>query len=131
MGATYRPSAKQPAPRGDKVAPTKGRSRDWWAPVLQFLQVRFKVGFAWEMHVRTGRDPRICKKWKTGKHAPDGEALAALINSDVGDEVIRILTKDNRQAWARALRRTHEIAKLRSVQAETQRRLEALERGIE
>ncbi|BAR61769.1 hypothetical protein NK6_8620 [Bradyrhizobium diazoefficiens] len=57
--------------------------------------------------------------------------MIALINSDVGDDVIRILTRNNTQAWAKALRRTHEIAKLRSLQADTERRLAALERGLE
>lgn len=124
-------AAISPTPAGGEVPTRKGRSSPAWQPVLQFLQRRFKVGFAWELHIRTGRHPDVCKSWKSGKHAPDAEALIALINSDVGDEIIRILTRSNTQAWAKALRRTHEIAKLRNLQADTERRLAALERGVE
>ncbi|WP_461332016.1 DUF1833 family protein [Bradyrhizobium embrapense] len=40
------------------------------------------------MHVRTGRSERDCYRWKTGKAAPDFEAVDRLINSDIGDLVL-------------------------------------------
>lgn len=131
MGLNAKRKAAIPANLpGGEVAPKKGRSSPSWQPVLQFLLKRFKVGFAWELHVRTGRHPDVCKSWKTGRHAPDSEALIALLNSDVGDEIIRILTRNNNQPWAKALRRTHEIAKTRADIEAAQRRLADLERGL-
>ncbi|MGY3527720.1 hypothetical protein [Bradyrhizobium sp. USDA 4452] len=115
----------------DKVVSRSRRSRQAWLRLLPVLEKRFRSDFAWEMHIRTGRSERDCYRWKTGKAAPDFEAVDRLINSDIGDLVLLTMTSGNNQAWARALRRTHEISKLRSLQADTQRRLEALERGIE
>src|SRR5262249_10090576 len=131
MTQGYRRSTKGPHFGPDKVIGKKRQDCQWWLPVLQELQIRFKRDFAGELAYRAGRDPRVCQKWKTGKHAPDGGALHALINSDVGDIVIMALTRGNSKPWAKALRRTYEISKLRNLQAETQRRLEALERGID
>jgi len=131
MGQRYRGSAKVPHSGTAKVVGKSRQDCRWWLPVLQKLQVRFKRDFAGEMAWRAGRHPRVCEKWKTGRHAPDGGALHALINSDVGDMVILALTQGNAQPWAKALRRTHEISNLRKLQSETTQRLEALERGID
>jgi hypothetical protein len=120
-----------PAREGGEVAPKRGRSSISWLPVLQFLQKRFRVGFVWELHIRTGRHPDVCKSWKSGKHAPDVEAFIALINSDVGDEILRILTRNNQCAWAEAFRLYHEVAKARGLLADAERRLAALKQGRE
>jgi len=129
-GSGLRQANETRKPATDKVSSKSRRDCQWFAPVLRELQSIFKTQFARELNIRTGRDPRVIQKWKTGRHAPDGEALNSLINSDIGDRVLLALTRSNAQAWAQALRRTHEIAQLRRVQAETQSRLEALERGL-
>jgi hypothetical protein len=130
MAAAYGKPTKRAKPSTGKVVSNPRQDCLWFAPVLDVLMKKFKTGFASEMRLRTGRDESVIQRWKTGKHAPDGFALNALINSDVGDLVIRAMTRSNNQPWAKALRRTHEISQLRTLQAETQHRLEALERGL-
>lgn len=110
-----------------------GKSRSdarWFEPVLRELRAMFPTKLAQELALRANRSERICEKWIARHGAPDGAALNALVNSDVGDRVLLALTRSNTQPWARALRRTHEIAQLRRQQAETASRLEVLERGL-
>ncbi|MGX1353500.1 hypothetical protein AB7M49_007121 [Bradyrhizobium elkanii] len=130
MTRSVKPARGQSNPATDKVVSRSRRSRQSWLRVLDVLQKRFKVDFVWEMHVRTGRSERDCYRWKTGKAAPDFEALDRLINSDVGDLVLLTMTRGSTQPWAVAMRRTYEIAKARVDMEAAQRRLAALERGI-
>ncbi len=130
MATAYGRPSKSAKPAIGKVASKTRQDCLWFAPVLEVLMKRWKTGFALEMRLRTGRDASVIQRWKTGRHAPDGYALNALINSDVGDLVIDAMTRSNTQPWAKALRRTREIAQLGQTQAETQSRLEALERGL-
>lgn len=126
------PYAGKPASAPGKVAGRGRQSCRQWLPVLRELEAIFKTKFAWHLHCITGRDVRVCERWKTGKHAPDFAALHALLNDPVvGERVFRALTRDNPPAWARELHRSSEIAQLRNLQEETQRRLEALEKGLD
>ncbi|WP_128089573.1 hypothetical protein [Bradyrhizobium viridifuturi] len=130
MTRSVKPAREQSNPVSDKVVSRSRRNRQSWSRLLEVLQKRFKADFVWEMHVRTGRSERDCYRWKTGKAAPDFEALDRLINSDIGDLVLLTMTRGSDQPWAVAMRRTYEIAKARGDIEAAQRRLAALERGI-
>lgn len=101
----------------------------WFFPVLVELKRTFPRKFAEQVAAIAGRSERICDVWKTGRGVPDGEALAALLNSDIGDRLLLALTKGSLHAWRKRLNRQIEISQLRDQQRETARRLEALERG--
>jgi hypothetical protein len=110
-----------------------GRSRPfdrWFDPVIDDLSLIFPHKLALELAVRARRPQRVCELWLAGRASPNGEALAALICSDVGDRVLLALTAGCPHPWAENARAVHEISKLRKQQAEAARRLEALERGI-
>jgi hypothetical protein len=94
------------------------------------LQKLFPRDSAAEIAHRSGRSVKVVERWLARKGAPDGQALAALLRSDVGDAVHAALIASVRSPWADNLRAVREIAKLRQQQADAARRLEALERGI-
>lgn len=109
-----------------------GRSRcrhRWFFPVIDELSLIFRRNCAAEISYRAGRSIRICEVWLSKKSAPDGAALAALLNSDIGDRLWLALTRSSPHPWRRKLNRQIEISRLRDQQRETQARLEALERG--
>jgi hypothetical protein len=106
------------------------RSHLWFAPVIADLRGIFPKKLAQNLASRAGRHTRICEFWIAGTGAPDGEALARLICSDIGDRVLDALTADCKHPWAENVRRTHEVARLRKQAAETARRLAALEEGL-
>lgn len=124
------PRAKLSKPPTDKKI---GRTRSfdrWFDPVIDELSLIFPHKLALELAVRARRPKRVCELWMQGRSAPNGEALAALICSDVGDRVLLSLTARCPHPWAENNRAVHEISKLRKQQAEADRRLKALEQGI-
>lgn len=124
---TYR-SGKEPAK--SSAGKVGGKSRHacrWFAPVLAELKLIFPQKLAAELHVITNRHPRVCEKWISGAVVPDGEAMAALQNSRVGDRVFLALTKGCAEPWRKKLNRQIEISQLRDMQRETAARLAALE----
>lgn len=117
-----------------KAAPAKvsGKSRSdhrWFFPILAELHKIFPEKFPENVALLANRHTRICETWKGKKGAPDGEALARLLNSDHGDRLWLALTKGSAHAWRKNLNKQIEISQLRDQQRETARRLEALERG--
>jgi hypothetical protein len=94
------------------------------------LQSLFPRDTAAEIAHRAGRSISVAERWISKRCAPDGQALAALLRSDVGDVVHAALIASVKSPWADNLRAVREIAKLRQQQADAARRLEALERGI-
>lgn len=107
------------------------RSGDrWFDAVIDELTLIFPRKLAFELAMRAGRPKRVVELWLEGRAAPNGEALAALIRSDIGDRVLLALTAGCNHPWADNVRATHEIARLRKQQAESARRLAELERGI-
>jgi hypothetical protein len=102
----------------------------WFDAVIDELTPIFPRKLAFELAMRAGRPKRVVELWLEGRAAPNGEALASLIRSDVGDRVLLALTAGCSHPWADNVRATHEIARLRKQQAESARRLAELERGI-
>jgi hypothetical protein len=102
----------------------------WFLPILLELQNLFPRDTAAEIAHRAGRSISVAERWIGKRCAPDGQALAALLRSDVGDAVHAALIASVKSPWADNLRAVREIAKLRQQQADAARRLEALERGI-
>jgi hypothetical protein len=106
-------------PRSAKLVTDQvlGKSRSdvrWFAPVLQALKPRF-VGkkLPFELAARANRSDRICEKWIGGHGAPDGPALARLLNSDVGDIVWKALTQGCVEPWAAKMRKQMLASQLR------------------
>lgn len=109
-----------------------GRDRSdhrWFYPVLLDLQKIFPRKLAPNIAVLANRSERVCEVWISKKGAPDGEALAALLNSRFGDRLWQALTRGSTEPWRKKLNRQIEISQLREQQRETILRLEALERG--
>jgi hypothetical protein len=125
-------SAKRAAPAKLSTEQVIGVSRSdhrWFLPVLAEIKLIFPRKLAAELAAISNRSERICQVWISRRGAPDGEALAALINSRLGDRVLLALTGACPHQWRRKLNRQIEISRLRDQQRETQLRLEALERG--
>ena len=83
---------------------------------------------ALELALRSGASPRSAETWLAGKGAPNAEALAALLRSDLGLIVLEAIMAGAAPPWWGALRRQIAISRLRRAQVEHQRALEALER---
>jgi hypothetical protein len=126
---TYR-NGKEPAKkRGEENLGKSRRNHRWFAPVLVELRKVFPRKLAQELALLTNRADRVCEDWiaTPPRGAPDGEALAALQNSRVGDVVWQALTKGSSEVWRKKLNRQIEISQLRDMQRETAARLAALE----
>ena len=130
MAGTYRNGAKPAKSRADEKIGRSRRSHQWFAPVIDELALIFPKKLAFNLASRAGRHVRQAEFWIAGTTATDGEALARLICSDVGDKVQDALTRDCQQPWAEDARRTRELARLRKQQSDTARRLRALEEGL-
>jgi hypothetical protein len=117
-----------------KAAPAEisGKSRRdhrWFAPVLAELRAIFPRKLAQELALVANRSERVCEDWIARRGAPDGEALAALLNSRVGDRLFLALTRSAIHPWRRDLNRQIKMSTLRAQQRATALELEALERG--
>lgn len=130
MSRTMAPRAKLSKKPTDDLFGKDRRHVRWFEPVLAELAEIFPTKLAQELALRAGRSQRVCEFWISGRSAPDGGAMAALLNSDIGDRVHLALTADCKHAWADNNRAVHEISKLRKQQADAERRLKALEQGI-
>jgi hypothetical protein len=93
------------------------------------LRLIYRHNLPVEISARSGRSVRVVERWLSGQGAPDSEALAALLNSDIGDRLWLALTRSSPHPWRKRLSRQIEISELRDQQRDTARRLEALERG--
>lgn len=102
----------------------------WFSPIAKELQKIFPRGCTAEVAHRAGRSISVVERWLSGKVDPDGEALARLLCSDIGDRVHDALIASVRAPWADSVRAVREIARLRQQQADTARRLAALETDI-
>jgi DNA-binding transcriptional regulator YiaG len=102
----------------------------WFSSTALQLKQIFSQNCAAEVAHRSGRSVSVVERWLSGKGAPDGKALATLLRSDIGDLVHEALIASVKSPWADNIRAVREIAKLRQQQADTSRRLEALEGNI-
>ncbi|OKO73609.1 hypothetical protein [Bradyrhizobium sp. NAS96.2] len=115
-----------------KIAGRIPQTCGWFSPIAAELQRIFlNKGVTKEVAFRSGRSIKVVEKWFAGKVSPDGEALARLLCSDIGDRVHDAMIAGVKAPWAQSVRNVREIARLRAQQADTARRLAALERGIE
>jgi hypothetical protein len=67
---------------------------------LAELKLIFPKKFPENVGALANRHPRICDTWKAKKGAPDGEAMAALLNSVHGDRLWLALTGPHRTPGA-------------------------------
>lgn len=115
------------------AAKVSGKSRcdhRWFLPVLEELERLFPEKTAQNLAVLANRHQRVCETWIARKGAPDGEAMAALQNSRVGDRVWLALTKASAEPWRRRLNRQIEfISDVAEQRRALDQRLAALERG--
>lgn len=107
------------------------RNHRWFAPVAAELRRLFPRQTAFEVALLANRSDRVCEDWLANppRGAPDGEALAALMSSRVGDRLWLAMTKTSAHPWRKKLARQIEISELLDQQRATQARLEALQRG--
>jgi len=129
---TYRNGTGSAKKADDENLGKSRRDHRWFAPVLVKLRKVFEnKKLAAELAVRANRSTRVCEDWISTppRGAPDGEALAALQNSDVGSIVFLALTKGCTHPWRQKLNCQIEISQLLDQQRETAARLAALQRG--
>jgi hypothetical protein len=80
-----------------------------------------------ELSMRTGTGVRACEYWLSRKTQMSADALAALLRSDAGLEVLEAIIGDARPAWWKDFAKTIELSRLRKAQDDARRRLERLE----
>lgn len=126
---TYRSGKEQAKTRAEENLGKSRRDHRWFAPVLVELRRIFPRKLAQELALLANRSDRVCEDWiaTPPRGAPDGEALAALLNSRIGDRLLLALTKSCAEPWRKKLNRQIEISQLRDQQRETAARLAALE----
>jgi hypothetical protein len=95
--------------------------------VMRVAQGLWPRKTAAELSMRTGTGVRACEYWLSRKTAMSADALAELIRSDAGLEIIAAIIGDARPAWWKHFARTIELSRLRKAQDESRRRLERLE----
>lgn len=80
-----------------------------------------------ELSVRSGAGIRACEYWIASKTEISADALAHLLRSDAGLDVLEAIIGDARPVWWRQFAKTVELSRLRKAQDDARRRLEALE----
>ena len=80
-----------------------------------------------ELSLRTGTGVRACEYWLSRKTDMSADALAALLRSDAGLEILEAIVGDAKPNWWKQFARTIELSRLRKGQAEAARRLARLE----
>lgn len=80
-----------------------------------------------ELSVRTGIGVRACEYWLGRQTDLSVDALAALLRSDAGLEVLEAVIGEARPVWWKSFKRTIELSRLRQAQDDMRRRLERLE----
>lgn len=97
-------------------------------PVMRAARSLWPLKAAHELRARTGRSLRTCEFWLAGRYRPDGEAIVALLRSDVGDVVLAALMEGAASPWWRMHCRQTQLAEVRLNHGRTRRLLERLER---
>lgn len=128
-----RPSPTRARLSKNRTDQTIGRDRSndrWFAPVISALSREFPKKLAHVLADHAHRPVRVCELWLQGRQSPNGEALAALIRSPIGDKVLAALTSDCEFDWIARDRKVRRIARIRQLQAEQARELRELEEGF-
>lgn len=121
-----RKTAKSPSRQKAGRIPPKGGSI---SPILRKFKDLHPHKTAVRLALITGADVKHCEKCLAGTRELGAAFQAELLRSDFGKDALIALMGNSRAAWWRGLRRLLEISELRDMQAATQKRLEALERG--
>lgn len=98
----------------------------WFAPIACELREIFTSKVAAETAFRAAVDISTAERWLAAKTAPQGEALARLLCSDIGDRLHAALIENVHTPWAEARRAELTRAKLLREREELDRRLAAL-----
>lgn len=97
--------------------------------VADVIRARFAHKADVELAYRAGLSLRAAQYILAKRTSPSGDAVVALLQSDIGLEFLTALMKRAAPAWWRGFRRQMEISELRRLQALQQRKLEELERA--
>ena len=122
-------AAVGPKPAAEQIGGRDRSDHRWFYPVLVELKAIFPNKLAPNLAVLANRSERICEVWISRKGAPDGEALAALLNGRFGDRLWQALTKSSAEPWRKKLNRQIEISRVIDQQRELQAQLEVLQKG--
>lgn len=95
--------------------------------VMRAAQAIWPRKTAAELSMRTGTQVRACEYWLSRKTEMSAEALAGLLRSEAGLEILEAIIGEARPAWWKQFARTIEMSRLRKAQDEARRRLERLE----
>lgn len=80
-----------------------------------------------ELALRTGATTRTCEYWLAGRCGLSADALAALLRSDVGLDILGHIMGNARPAWWAAFKRRVRVEQLSERQAALRRDLDQLE----
>lgn len=83
-----------------------------------------------ELELRTGASRSFCEKVLSGALQPGEPMITALLQSDVGDEILTALMGAARPRWWRGFRRSLDLAALVRAQARTQDAIEKMQREM-
>lgn len=120
-------SKKQTASKGG-VSRTKVRSIH---PAMRvFKGVYPQAGAPYELALRTKASISFCEKVLDGRQQPGGPMLIALLQSDVGRNILIALMGDAKPTWWKGFRRSLELADLVRNQARNQADIEKMQREM-
>jgi hypothetical protein len=127
MGSASTPSAADANPDTETDCGKNRNALRLTGSVMRAAQALWPRKTAAELSMRTGTGVRACEYWLSRKTAMSAEALAELIRSDAGLEILEAIIGDARPIWWKHFARTIEMSRLRKAQDESRRRLERLE----
>lgn len=110
-----------------------GDSRNTLRPidaVIRVLRALWQRKNAAEIASRTGSSLRACEYWLARKTDMSADALAQLLRSDVGLDVLQAIIGEARPVWWRQFARTVEIGRHRKAIQDQRRLIEAQEERL-
>jgi hypothetical protein len=125
MTMSMHSGTRAPSNRAVRSKRTDVRDAHWWASLFRRI---WPDRTASELATRTGVSPRAAEYWLSRRSGVSADALAALLRSEEGFEILEALLGDARPAWWRSFKRHVEIAELRRRQEQQRALLERLER---
>jgi hypothetical protein len=96
--------------------------------IIRYLKALWPTKADAELAARIGLSDRACRQILAERAGLTAEALAALLRTEDGAEVLEALMGDARPKWWRRFKRQMAFADVRRLQDEARARLEALER---
>lgn len=82
---------------------------------------------AMELAVRSGISVRACEYWLERRTSISGEALAEMLRSEAGLDVLEAIMGDAKPAWWKRMKASAQRAALRRAQKDLQRQIEQME----